>query len=71
VGGAEQQAAAQQAHEQQLAYELWQAYAPPPPAPAAQALNTSSKIPQLKELAGLRDAGVLNDAEFEVEKRKI
>jgi hypothetical protein len=71
VGGAEQQAAAHQAYEQQPAYEQRQAYAPPPPAPAGPALNTSSKIPQLKELAGLRDAAVLNGAEFEVEKRKI
>jgi len=58
----EQQAAAQQAYEQQ------QTYAPPPAAPAQ---DTNSKIAQLKELAGLRDAGVLTDVEFELEKRKI
>jgi len=64
----EQQAAAQQAYDQQQAYEQQQAYAPPPPAPAQ---DTNSKIAQLKELAGLRDAGVLTHVEFELEKRKI
>jgi hypothetical protein len=57
----EQQAEAQRAGEQRQAY-------PPPPAPAQ---DTNSKIAQLKELAGLRDAGVLTDVEFELEKRKI
>jgi len=65
----EQQAAAQQAYDQQQAYEQQQAYAAP--APAAPAQDTATKIAQLKELAGLRDAGVLTDVEFELEKRKI
>jgi uncharacterized protein YnzC (UPF0291/DUF896 family) len=29
------------------------------------------KIAQLKELAGLKDAGVLTEAEFEAQKAKI
>ena len=45
---------------------------PPPPAPPQQQPpppDTDRKIAQLKELAGLRDAGVLTDVEFELEKR--
>lgn len=41
----------------------------PPPAPAASA--PSSAIEQLKELAQLRDAGVLTDAEFAAQKAKL
>jgi Short C-terminal domain len=41
-------------------------YAPPPqPAPAPD------PIEQLKELAALRDQGILTDAEFEAQKAKI
>jgi hypothetical protein len=53
------------------------AYAPPPqpayaePAPAEPEETMDDKIAQLKELAGLRDAGVLTDAEFEAQKGKI
>jgi hypothetical protein len=39
---------------------------PPPPAPAA-----TVPIEQLKELAALREQGVLTDAEFAVEKAKL
>jgi hypothetical protein len=48
-----------------------QAYAPPPPAPAAPAAVTEEKITLLKELAELKTAGVLTEAEFEVQKAKI
>ena len=46
---------------------------PPPTAyqEAAPELDMDSKIAQLKQLGGLRDAGVLSDVEFEIEKRKI
>lgn len=47
---------------------------PSPPAPPQQQTappDTDRKIAQLKELAGLRDAGVLTDVEFELEKRTI
>lgn len=41
-------------------------YAPPPPAPAAP-----DPIEQLKELAALKEQGILTDAEFAAEKAKI
>jgi hypothetical protein len=44
-----------------------QAYAPPPPA----APPAPDPIAQLKELAGLHDAGVLTDEEFAVQKARI
>jgi hypothetical protein len=46
--------------------------APPPPPPvAAPVQDRSGVLLQLKELGGLRDAGILTDAEFESEKAKI
>ena len=44
------------------------AAAPPPPAAAPPADDT---IEQLTKLAGLRDAGVLTDAEFTAAKQKL
>jgi hypothetical protein len=42
------------------------------PTPAAPAAMTSDQaIEQLKQLAELRDSGVLTDAEFEIQKQKI
>lgn len=46
-----------------------QYYEEPPPAPAGSA--TDDKIAQLKELAELKAAGVLTEAEFEAQKAKI
>jgi hypothetical protein len=47
----------------------------PPPQPAYQqppsGSSTDDKLNQLKELGELRAAGVLTDAEFEVQKEKI
>jgi hypothetical protein len=43
-------------------------YAPPPPAPAAAG---GDRVEQLKELAALRDEGVLTEAEFAAEKARI
>jgi hypothetical protein len=52
-----------------------QAYAPPPPQPtyaqAAPPQPEEDPIAQLRELAKLRDDGILTDEEFAAEKRKI
>ena len=48
-----------------------QQYAPPPPPPAAAPADMDAKLAQLKDLAALRDAGVLTGAEFEQQKNKI
>jgi hypothetical protein len=45
--------------------------APPPPPPPAPARDPGVMIAQLTELGKLRDAGVLTDAEFEVQKARI
>ena len=58
----------QQAAEQQQAAPPAQ-YAPPPPEPPAADMD--AKLAQLKDLAALRDAGVLTGAEFEQQKNKI
>ncbi|MFF9066374.1 SHOCT domain-containing protein [Streptomyces sp. NPDC014891] len=46
---------------------------PPPPAaaPAAAGSDMSGKIDQLKQLGELKDQGVLTEAEFEEQKRRI
>ncbi|MCT9006687.1 SHOCT domain-containing protein [Streptomyces sp. NPDC054766] len=47
---------------------------PPPaaaPAPAPPADDMTSKIDQLKQLGDLKAQGVLNEAEFEEQKRRI
>ena len=45
---------------------------PPPPAPApAAAASTDDLVTQLKELAALRDQGILTDAEFAAQKAKL
>ena len=40
-------------------------------APAAPADDMDSKLAQLKELAQLKDQGVLTEAEFQAQKRRI
>ena len=61
--------------EQQQAAEQQQYAAPPveyaPPPPAAPPADMDAKLAQLKDLAALRDAGVLTGAEFEQQKNKI
>jgi len=47
-----------------------QQYAAPPPAPAADA-GTGVDLDALKQLGELRDAGVLTEAEFQVQKERI
>jgi hypothetical protein len=44
-------------------------YAEPPPPPAAAA--GPSRVDQLKELAGLKEQGVLSEEEFAAEKARI
>ncbi len=44
---------------------------PPAPAPAAPAAPAPDPIHQLKELAALRDQGVLTEAEFAAQKAKL
>lgn len=69
-----QQAKAQQAADAQADNEQQQqqAYAPPPPPPPADAgAGESQMITQLKELAALKEQGILTDAEFEAQKAKI
>jgi hypothetical protein len=45
--------------------------APPPPAPAAPAAPAADPIQQLKDLAALKEQGILTDDEFAVQKAKI
>jgi Short C-terminal domain len=45
-----------------------EAYAPPPPAPAAAG---SDLVSQLKELAALKEQGVLTDEEFATQKARL
>jgi hypothetical protein len=66
---AAKQAAIDAAVAQQMAA---QQLAPPPVAPAAApAAPESSVIDQLKELAALKDAGVLTQAEFDAQKARL
>ena len=49
-----------------------QGYAePPPPAPAAPAAGGEDRVQQLKDLAALKEQGVLTDQEFAAEKARI
>jgi len=61
-----------QAQEMQQAPQQQQAAAPPAPAPAAPAAGgEQSTIEQLKELAALKEQGVLTEDEFAAQKAKI
>ena len=57
----------QQAAESYYAEQSQPQAAPPPPA----ASSTDDTLDKLKELAQLKEAGVLTDAEFEAQKAKI
>ena len=60
----------QQAYEQQqAAYAQQQQYAAPPPAPTAG--PSDEAISKLKELAQLKDQGILTQEEFDAQKAKI
>ncbi|MET0692847.1 MAG: SHOCT domain-containing protein [Propionibacteriaceae bacterium] len=70
----EQQAAAQaqQAYaQQQPVYAQDEPAYAPAPASTSKAEATDNRLAQLKELGALREAGVLTDAEFEAQKRRI
>ena len=70
-GGVRRHQEEKYAQQDQQAYEQQQAAAPPP-APAAPAAGPSDEaISKLKELAQLKDQGILTDAEFEAQKAKI
>ena len=43
----------------------------PAPEPVRQGVDTNTKLAQLRELAQLRDSGVLDEAEFELQKSQI
>ncbi|MFF8860755.1 SHOCT domain-containing protein [Streptomyces sp. NPDC015139] len=68
---------AQQDYEQEQQQYAQQQYAQPqapPPPPASQtapADEMTGKIEQLKQLADLKAQGVLTDAEFEDQKRRL
>ena len=42
-----------------------------PQAPPPSGTDTNTKLAQLRELGQLRDSGVLDDAEFELQKSQI
>jgi Short C-terminal domain len=48
-----------------------QYYAPPPQAPPAQAAPAEDRVEKLKELAELKQQGILTDEEFATEKARI
>lgn len=60
---------AQMGQQQQAAYQ--QPAAPPAPAPAAAGGISNDAIQQLKELAALKEQGILTEQEFGVQKAKI
>ena len=61
-----------QAYQEQQYQQPAYAAPPPPPAPvAAAAPSGDDLIEQLQKLAGLRDQGILTDAEFEAQKAKL
>jgi Short C-terminal domain len=64
------QAAQQAAIDAAVAQQMASQQMAPPPAPAAAA-GGSSVIDQLKELAALKDAGILTQAEFDAQKTKL
>jgi len=71
----DQQQYEHEAYEQQQAQQQYapqpQYAAPPPPPPAPAATSTQDRLAQLQQLAELKAAGVLTDAEFEQQKARI
>ncbi len=66
-------AKAEEQYQQQAQVQAEQQYAAPPPAaePAAPEESTDDLIAQLKKLGDLKDAGVLDEAEFQTAKAKL
>ena len=67
---AEKDEQAYQDQQQQQASQQ-QAYEQAPPPPAAPQDDMSAKLDQLKQLGDLKAQGVISDAEFEEQKRRI
>ena len=65
------QMAAMQAQQAQMAMMAQQAQAAPAPAPAAPAAGGPDLMAQLQQLAQLKDAGALTDAEYAAAKAKL
>lgn len=63
--------AAQEPQYQEPQYQEPQYAAPPPPPPPPPPVAMETKLDQLKDLAELKEAGVLTDAEFEQQKARI
>jgi hypothetical protein len=63
------------ANQEEQQYAQQQQYAAPPPqyyeAPPAAAPPAKDTVTQLKELAELKQQGILTDAEFDAQKAKI
>jgi Short C-terminal domain len=59
------------AAQEQQAYSQQQAYQQPAYEDAPPADDMDTKLAQLKELGELKTQGVLSDAEFEAQKRRI
>jgi len=63
--------AQQEQQEQAVQEPEAQPAAAPPAAPADEGSDMDTKLAQLKDLGALKEAGVLTDAEFAVQKDKI
>ncbi|PKW11382.1 Short C-terminal domain-containing protein [Streptomyces sp. 1222.5] len=61
----------EQEQQQQQQYAQQQAPPPPPASQTAPADEMTGKIEQLKQLADLKAQGVLTEAEFEDQKRRL
>jgi hypothetical protein len=57
--------------QQQQQYAPQPQYVPPPPSAAAPVDPTSQRMEQLKQLGELKAQGVLTEAEFQEQKRRI
>ena len=72
VSGGVQRRQAERAEQQQVAAQQQAAPAPAPAPVAAEPVAAeSSMIDQLKELAALKDQGILTDEEFAAQKAKV
>ena len=75
VGGVQHHQAGKQEAQEAAAAEQQEAaaqqQAPPPAPPAAAAPDSGDMISQLKELAALKDQGILTEDEFAAQKAKL
>ena len=61
----------QEAYDQQMGQQQQAEYQQPAPPPPASGGISEGAIQQLKELAALKEQGILTEQEFEVQKAKI